>query len=86
MGSVLWWVDNFQLINFNCSPTVPGAPHACDFGIIYGPAVTVFDATFGIIFGQSTTLPVQLVQFLATKNDDGSVKIGSATSQEENCK
>ncbi len=33
---------------------------------------------------QSTTLPVQLVQFLALKNGDGSVKLIWATSQEVN--
>ncbi len=81
MGSLL---GQFSTYTLNCSPTVAGAPHACDFGIVYGPTKTGFDATFGTIFQQSTTLPVQLVEFLATKNDDGSVKISWATSQEEN--
>jgi hypothetical protein len=37
-----------------------------------------------LIFIQNTVLPVVLVQFLATKNDDGSVKLSWATSQEQN--
>jgi hypothetical protein len=70
---------------FNCSPTVVGAPHACNFGLIWGPAVTqAVDPTFGVLFGQSTTLPVQLAQFLALKNGDGSVKLLWSTSQEVN--
>jgi hypothetical protein len=80
-------LHNFAFYNFNC----PGAaPAGCTFGIINGPAITgptpgAPPATnFGIIFSSSTTLPVELVQFLATKNDDGSVKISWATSQEEN--
>ena len=42
------------------------------------------DPTFGVIFIQSTTLPVQLVQFLANKASDGSVNILWSTSQEVN--
>jgi hypothetical protein len=87
IGSVLQQYmapDGSPFYTFNCSPEVPGAPHSCDFGLVYGPVVTGFDATFGTIFGQSTTLPVQLVQFLATKNDDGSVKVSWATAQEQN--
>ncbi len=71
----------FGFYNFNCT-----GPAGCTVGVINGPAITAPDPTmtFGIIFTQSTTLPVQLVQFLATRNDDGSVKISWATSQEEN--
>ncbi len=68
----------------NCAPPVVGSPNTCADGLVFGPATTTLDATFGLIFTQSTTLPVQLVLFLATKNDDGSVKISWATSQEEN--
>jgi Secretion system C-terminal sorting domain len=68
----------------NCNPPGTGSPNTCGDGLVFGPATTVADGAFGTIFIGSTTLPVQLVQFLATKNDDGSVKISWATSQEEN--
>jgi Secretion system C-terminal sorting domain len=87
MGSALgqYQPGGFPYYIINCKPNVPAAPNSCDFGLIYGPAATQPpDPTFGVLFGQSTTLPVVLVQFLATKNDDGSVKINWATSQEQN--
>ncbi len=67
----------------------------CGVGVIFGPAKTIFDMTLitppngppiqGFIgFEESVTLPVVLVQFVATKNDDGTVKISWATSQEQN--
>jgi Domain of unknown function (DUF4082) len=68
----------------NCLPYITGSPSACGAGLVFGPSMTTLDATFGLIFTGSTPLPVVLVQFLATKNDDGSVKISWATSQEEN--
>jgi hypothetical protein len=68
----------------NCAPPVVGSPNTCADGLVFGPATTTLNATYGLIFTQSITLPVQLVLFLATKNDDGSVKISWATSQEEN--
>jgi hypothetical protein len=75
----------FPFYNFNC-----GGPQPCTFGIINGPAITgptaippnPFD--FGTIFAQTTVLPVQLVQFVADKNDDGSVKLSWSTAQEQN--
>jgi hypothetical protein len=72
-------LNNFAFYNFNCA-----GPATCTFGVINGPALTSSNATFGVIFQSSITLPVVLVQFLATKNDDGSVKVSWATSQEEN--
>jgi Secretion system C-terminal sorting domain len=75
----------FGFYNFNCT-----GPAGCNPGVINGPAITgptpgVPPATdYGIIFSPSTTLPVELVQFLANRNDDGSVKVSWATSQEEN--
>jgi hypothetical protein len=60
------------------------SPNTCASGIVYGPATTTVDATFGEIFIQSNTLPVQLVQFLANKGSDGSVNILWSTSQEVN--
>ena len=69
----------FGFYNINCT-----GPAGCNFGVVNGPATTSADPTYGVIFKVSTTLPVQLVQFLATKNDDGSVKVSWSTSQEEN--
>ena len=60
------------------------SPNTCASGIVYGPAITTASGTFGVIFIPSTTLPVDLVQFLALKNGDGSVKLVWATSQEVN--
>jgi Domain of unknown function (DUF4082) len=68
----------------NCSPYTAGSPNTCGAGLVFGPASTTLDATFGLIFTASATLPVVLVQFLAIKNDDGSVKLSWATSQEQN--
>src|SRR6202040_2886887 len=87
LGSALgqYMPGGFPYYIINCKPNVPAAPNSCDFGLIYGPAVTQPpDPTFGVLFGQSTAIPVVLVQFLATKNDDGSVKVSWATSQEQN--
>jgi hypothetical protein len=68
----------------NCAPTVVGSPNTCGAGLVFGPATTTLDPTYGLIFTESLPLPVVLVQFLATRNDDGSVKVSWATSQEEN--
>jgi|SRR5664279_5774772 len=57
----------------------------CAVGAVFGPAITQFDATnnfFG--FASSTTLPVVLAQFIASKQSDGSVKLSWTTSQEVN--
>jgi len=67
----------------NCQPYVLNS-NTCTDGFVFGPALTALDGVYGILFGQSTTLPVQLVQFLASKNDDGSVKLSWSTSQEQN--
>jgi hypothetical protein len=76
VGTVL---NNFAFYTINC-----GGPAGCTFGVINGPALTTPNATFGVVFASSTTLPVQLVQFLASRQDDGSVKLNWATSQEQN--
>ena len=68
----------------NCDPGVPGSPNTCTDGFVFGPAITSFNATFGDIFLGSVTLPVELVQFIATKQDDGSVLLNWATAQETN--
>jgi hypothetical protein len=76
-----------QFSNYTINCTGPGG---CAVGIVNGPATTGPDPgagpvhNFGIIFSASAVLPVQLVQFLATKNDDGSVRVSWATSQEQN--
>ena len=78
--------------NFNCTNGVG----SCGSGIVNGPATTttVPDIPSAVNpqppprshleFKVSAILPVQLVQFLANKNPDGSVKVIWATSQEEN--
>ncbi len=68
----------------NCLPYTGGSPNTCGAGLVFGPSTTGLDLTYGVIFTGSTPLPVTLVQFLATKNDDGTVRISWATSQEEN--
>jgi Domain of unknown function (DUF4082) len=77
-------VHNFANYTLNCTGS---PPNFCAAGIVYGPAVTgpsPGPTDFGVIFGQSTTLPVVLAQFLASKNGDGSVKLSWATSEEIN--
>lgn len=71
----------FAFYQINC-----GSPSRCTFGLVYGPAVTGPDPAGqdGIIFQVATTLPVQLVQFTASKTNDGSVLLNWATSQEVN--
>jgi hypothetical protein len=76
IGTVL---NSFANYNIGC----PG-PIGCTFGVVNGPSNTTSNATFGVIFASGTPLPVQLVQFLASKKDDGSVLLSWATSQEEN--
>ena len=72
-------LNGFAFYNINCA-----GPATCTFGVINGPATTGPNATYGVIFQASATLPVQLVEFLASKKDDGSVLLSWATSQEEN--
>ncbi|HZK64157.1 MAG TPA: T9SS type A sorting domain-containing protein [Puia sp.] len=67
--------------SLNCDGTTS---NVCAVGWIYGPAVTSLDPTYGVIFGQAATLPVVLVQFLATKNPDATIKLSWATAQEIN--
>jgi hypothetical protein len=76
--------DGQNFYTINCDPFVVGSPNTCGTGLVFGPAVTTTDPTFGVIFIGSTTLPVQLVKFIATKQDDGSIKLDWATSQEQN--
>ena len=66
---------------FNCGGA---SPNVCANGFVYGPATTSLQAPYGVTFQPSATLPVQLVQFLATKNADASIKLSWATSQEIN--
>jgi hypothetical protein len=79
-------VNAFNQYNLNCT----GGPGFCAAGIVIGPAITgptpgsPPPINYGIIFGGSITLPVDLVQFYASKNDDGSVKLSWSTSQEVN--
>jgi hypothetical protein len=61
-----------------------GGPITCNNGIVIGPAATSPEPPYGVTFQQSTVLPVQLVQFLASKNPDASVKLSWSTAQEIN--
>ncbi len=79
--------------NFDGSYTLPVSPYplncivptTCADGVVFGPAITQYDAINNFYgFASSTVLPVVLVQLIATKNEDGSVKISWATSQEQN--
>lgn len=71
----------FAMYLINCNGA---SPNTCGSGIIYGPATTSSDATKGLVFTPSATLPVLLVQFLATKNADATIKLSWATAQEIN--
>ncbi len=75
---------SFAYYTLNCKPTVPASPNICAAGLVFGPATTTADATYGPIFTQSFTLPVELVQFLATKNADASIRLSWATTEELN--
>ncbi len=68
----------------NCNPINP--LNDCTAGIVYGPAITQYTGTPTDFYGfvQSTTLPVVLVLFVANKEDDGTVGLNWATSQEQN--
>jgi hypothetical protein len=77
--------------NWDGSYTTPVSPYTlnctitCAPGLVFGPAITQYDAINNFYgFAASTVLPVVLVQLIATRNDDGSIKISWATSQEEN--
>jgi hypothetical protein len=92
-GDVDWTLNNQFLFNYNMSPFAPeyslnctgGTTGTCAKGIVFGPAITSYISGFDFFgFGLSTALPVVLVQFVADKNDDGSVKVSWATSQEQN--
>jgi hypothetical protein len=73
---------NIPYYQLNCGGA---SPNTCNFGLVFGPAVTSFDAVNNYLtFGQATTLPVELVQFVATLNPDGTVKLSWATAQEMN--
>jgi hypothetical protein len=77
---------NFANYVINCTGT---PPNLCASGLIYGPAATgptppPATPDFGVIFNQSTTLPVVLAEFFASKANDGSVKVSWSTSQEIN--
>jgi hypothetical protein len=76
---------NFSMYTLNCDGNGPANSNTCASGIIYGPAITSYDNVNGFLsFGQAATLPVILVQFLASKNADGTIKLSWATAQEVN--
>ena len=67
--------------SINCgSPTPP-----CFIGGVWGPAINAFDPTLNSWdFQVTSVLPVVLVQFIASKNSDGTNELLWTTSQEEN--
>jgi hypothetical protein len=69
-------VDPYTL---NCTLT-------CAAGLVFGPAITQYEPPANDFYGfsASTTLPVVLAQFIASKQSDGSVKLSWTTSQEVN--
>jgi hypothetical protein len=75
------WDDGFTVdpYTLNCTFT-------CGTGLVFGPASTQYETLpndfFG--FGPSTTLPVVLAQFIASKQSSGTVKLSWTTSQEIN--
>jgi len=76
------FLDPYQI---NCTSTPPPIPPLCQSGVVYGPAISGFDNSVGIwSFAVTTPLPVTLVQFTATRNDDQTIKVSWATAQEEN--
>ncbi len=94
-GAVDFTLNKLQSGNFNGSTNVLGniyllncggvTPNTCGKGIVFGPAVTQYDPVGDFFtFATSVTLPVVLVEFIANKADDGSVKLNWATSQEQN--
>jgi hypothetical protein len=79
--------------NTNYNGTVTINPYSinctigCGAGLVTGPTVTqltTVGANNFFAFAQSTTLPVVLAQFIASKQSDGSVKLSWTTSQEVN--
>ena len=69
--------------NLNCGGA---SPNTCSPGFVYGPTKTQEFPTnnFYGFFMTTAVLPVQLVQFLALRNDDGTVGLTWATAQEIN--
>ena len=84
VGSSTNSVANYTL---NCAPTIPASPNNCASGLVFGPATTTLDPSVpseGLIFTESSTLPVELVQFVATRNPDQTIRLSWATAQEIN--
>jgi hypothetical protein len=75
------WDDGFTVDPYTLNCTV-----TCNAGLVFGPAITQYEPPINDFYGfsTSTTLPVVLVQFIATKADNGSVKLSWTTSQEVN--
>ncbi|HEY4153930.1 MAG TPA: T9SS type A sorting domain-containing protein [Puia sp.] len=76
---------NLSMYTINCDGNGPPNSNTCLAGIINGPSLSFYDAVNKYLsFQQTTTLPVVLVQFLATRNADGSIKLSWATAEEIN--
>jgi len=71
--------------SFSVDPYTINCTTGCAAGLVFGPAVTQYDAVNDFYgFASSVTLPVVLAQFIASKQSDGSVKLSWTTSQEVN--
>ena len=89
LGAIDATLSSFLNSNFDGSaminPYTLNCTVLCSTGLVFGPAITQYDAALNFYdFTGSAVLPVVLVQLIATRNDDGSIKISWATSQEEN--
>jgi hypothetical protein len=75
------WDGGFSVDPYTLNCTV-----TCNAGLVFGPASTQYEPPINDFygFGLSATLPVVLAQFIATKADNGSVKLSWTTSQEVN--
>ncbi|HTQ65390.1 MAG TPA: hypothetical protein VMI12_11355, partial [Puia sp.] len=79
----------FTTYTINCDAAYP--PNTCGTGLVFGPALTqtgpppIFPYTASLFeFIQSAVLPVELVQFTASRNADQTNNIAWTTSQETN--
>lgn len=72
-----------QKYTINCDALNPA--NSCSIGLLFGPASLQYDMSNDFYgFAHSTTLPVSLVQFIASENADGSNKLSWSTAQEVN--
>jgi hypothetical protein len=72
----------YSMYTINCGPT---PPNECNQGVVFGPALSGFNATDSIYeFNVAAILPVQLLKFAAVLNSNLTVGLSWTTAQEEN--